>query len=354
MPTFTAAQLKQYGQDVFHAAGASPEEARIVADSLVEANLAGHDSHGVMRIPEYVEAMEKGLVVLGAKLQIVLESESFAVLDGGWGFGQVMGQQAMAIAIDKAARTGVATIFARNCCHIGRVGEYPEIAAARGMACVMFVNAHGAGKLVAPWGGLDRRLSANPIAIGVPRSFSGSAKDGGDPIIVDISTCAIAEGKLRNMLTAGAAVPPGSIVDAEGKPSTNAADFYGPPPGALLPFGGHKGYALGLAAELLSGGLSGAGCSRPDGDRLGNSFTAVVIDVARVRGAEAFEQEARKLAEYVKSSRRAPGVEEILVPGEPEKRERERRSREGIAVHAATWQRIVDTAQRHGLNLQVQ
>ena len=346
MPTLTAAQLKQAGQDVFHAAGASPEESRIVADSLVEANLAGHDSHGVMRIPEYVESMEKGLVTLGAKLQVALESESFAVLDGGWGFGQVMGRQAMAIAIDKAAGSGVATIFARNCCHIGRVGEYPEIAAARGMACVMFVNTHGGGKLVAPWGGIDRRLSANPIAIGVPRAT-------GDPIIVDISTCAIAEGKLRNMLTAGAAVPPGAIVDAEGKPSTSAADFYGPPPGALLPFGAHKGFALGLAADLLAGGLSGAGCSRPDADRVGNSFMAVVIDVARVRGAEAFEQEARNLVEYVKSSRRAPGVSEILVPGEPEKRERERRTREGIAVHAATWQRIVDTAQRHGLRLQV-
>ena len=328
MPTFTADRLKQAGQDVFQAAGASPEESRIVADSLVEANLAGHDSHGVMRIPEYVESMEKGLVTLGAKLTVALESESFAVLDGGWGFGQVIGRQAMAIAIDKAAKTGVATIFARNCCHIGRVGEYPEIAAARGMASVMFVNTHGGGKLVAPWGGIDRRLSANPIAIGVPRKS-------GDPIIVDISTCAIAEGKLRNMLTAGAAVPPGAIVDAEGQPSTSAADFYGPPPGALLPFGGHKGFALGLAV-----------------DRVGNSFMAVVIDVARVRGAEAFEQEARNLVEYVKSSRRAPGVSEILVPGEPEKKERERRTREGIAVHDATWKRIVDTAQRHGLKLQ--
>jgi uncharacterized oxidoreductase len=156
------------------------------------------------------------------------------------------------------------------------------------------------------------------------------------------------------MLTAGTAVPSGAIVDAEGKPSTSAADFYGPPPGALLPFGGHKGFALGLAADLLAGGLSGAGCSRPDADRVGNSFMAVVIDVARVRGAEAFEQEARNLAEYVKSSRRAPGVSEILVPGEPEKHERERRTREGIAVHEATWQRIVDIAQRHGLKLQVQ
>ncbi len=344
MPTFTAAQLQKSSQDVFQSAGASAEEARIVADSLVKANLAGHDSHGVMRIPEYVESMEKGLVTLGATMKVALESDSFAVVDGGWGFGQIMGRQAIDVAITKAGQTGVGTVFARNCCHIGRVGEYPEIAAARGMATVMFVNTHGGGKLVAPWGGIDRRLSANPIAVGVPRP-------NGEPLIVDISTCAIAEGKLRNMMTAGTAVPAGAIVNAKGEPSTDAHDFYGPPPGALLAFGGHKGFALGLAADILAGALSGAGCSRPDADRVGNSFMAVVIDVNRVRGADGFGEEVRNLIDYVKSSRTAPGVAEILVPGEPERREREKRMRDGIVVHPATWSRIAETAQRHGLKL---
>jgi uncharacterized oxidoreductase len=289
--------------------------------------------------------MEKGLVSCGAKLTVVTESEAFAVIDGGWGFGQVMARQAMDIGMAKAARVGVATVFGRNCGHIGRVGEYPEIAAAKGMAAVMFVNTHGAGKLVAPWGGMDRRLSANPIAIGLPRAS-------GDPILVDISTCAIAEGKLRNMRTADAPVPAGAIVDSEGRPSTDANDFYGPPQGAILPFGGHKGFALGLATDVLAGALSGAGCSRPDTDRVGNSFTVTVIDVARVRGVEDFEREVGNLVEYVKSSRRAPGVEEILAPGEPESRERQRRTRDGIAVHPATWHRIVETAGRHGVTLE--
>jgi uncharacterized oxidoreductase len=345
MPTISAANLKKAAQNIFQAAGATSTEAGIVADSLVGANLAGHDSHGVMRIPEYVDAMEKGLVSCGAKLSVVTESESFAVVDGGWGFGQVMARQAMDIGMAKAARVGVATVFGRNCCHIGRVGEYPEIAAARGMAAVMFVNTHGGGKLVAPWGGMDRRLSANPIAIGLPRAS-------GDPILVDISTCAIAEGKLRNMRTADAPVPAGAIVDSEGRPSTDANDFYGPPQGAILPFGGHKGFALGLATDILAGALSGAGCSRPDTDRVGNSFTVTVIDVARVRGVEDFEREVGNLMEYVKSSRRAPGVEEILAPGEPESRERKRRTRDGIAIHPATWDRIVETAGRHGVTLE--
>src|SRR5262249_29688692 len=153
---------------------------------LVEANLCGMDSHGIIRIPEYVGWMEQGLVHTGAHIKLVHDAESFAVVDGDWGFGQVVGREAMEVAIRKAEQAGVGTVAARQCCHIGRVGEYPAMAAERGMAAVMFVNTHGAGKLVAPWGGRERRLSANPISVAIPR------KDG-TPIVVDISTSAIAE-----------------------------------------------------------------------------------------------------------------------------------------------------------------
>lgn len=344
MPTFTTDRLRDSATRVFEAAGARPDDARIVGDALVEANLAGHDSHGVMRIPSYVAWMEKGAINVNAEFKIVTETEAFAVTDGDWGFGQVMARKAMDVGIEKAARVGIANICARNCAHIGRVGDYPIQAAERGMASALFVNTHGAGRLVAPFGGIERRLSANPIAVGVPRP-------GGDHIIVDISTCVMAEGKLRNFRTAGEPVPEGAILDAEGHPTTDANQFYGPPEGAILPIAAHKGFALGLAADILAGALSGGGCTRPGVNRVGNTFLATIIDVERVRGRDEFDEEVRNLVEYVKSSKLAEGFDEILVAGEPELRTKAKREKEGIPVHPDTWQAIVDVAKTYGVVL---
>ncbi|MBV8819963.1 MAG: Ldh family oxidoreductase [Acidobacteriaceae bacterium] len=344
MPTFPAPELKTISRNIFQAAGATADESSIVADALVEANLAGHDSHGVLRIPEYVRWMEQGLVHIGASLTVALETESLLLVDGDWGFGQVMGRKAMQLAIDRAGRGGVATVSGRNCCHLGRIGDYPQMAAERGMVCVMFVNTHGGGKLVAPFGGIERRLSANPIAIGIPRRSE-------PPVIVDISTCAIAEGKLRNMLHAQTPVPQGSIIDAEGLPSTDASAFYGPPPGALLPFGGHKGFALALVTDILAGAISGAGCSRPDTNRIGNSFLATVIDVDRVRADGGFSADVEALIEYVKGSKLAPGFDRIMVPGEPEATTREVRLEKGIVVNQEVWKQIAETGQRYGVDM---
>lgn len=344
MPTFRAELLKQIGSQIFAAAGATSDEARIVSQALVEANLAGHDSHGILRIPEYVRWMEQRLVTIGAHINIVRESDSFAVVDGGWGFGQVVGREAMEVAIDKAARAGIGTVAASQCCHIGRVGDYPMMAAARGMAAVMFVNTHGGGKLVAPWGGKERRLSANPISIAIPRKA-------GTPVVVDISTSAIAEGKVRSMLNRKVPVPPGCIMDAEGNPTTDAARFYGPPPGALFPFGGHKGFALGLVTDILAGALSGGGCSRKDADRVGNTFLVFVIDVKRLRDAQPFYTDVEQLIDYVKSSALAPGFREILVPGEPEALEQERRRRDGIPVDDETWRQITEAGRKYGIGV---
>jgi uncharacterized oxidoreductase len=340
MPTFQAEPLKQIGSQIFAAAGATTDEARIVSDALVEANLAGLDSHGILRIPEYVGWMEQKLVNTGVHITIVQEADSFAVVDGGWGFGQVVGREAMEVAIRKAEQAGIGTVAARQCCHIGRVGEYPMMAAARGMAAVMFVNTHGGGKLVAPWGGKERRLSANPISIAIPRKT-------GTPIVVDISTSAIAEGKVRGMLNRKVPVPPGNIMDADGHPTTDAAKFYGPPPGALLPFGGHKGFALGLVTDILAGAVSGAGCSRKDADRVGNSFLAFVIDIDCLRSKELFYSDVEQLVEYVKSSTLTPGSTGILIPGEPEAVEKECRLRNGIAVDVETWRQITEVGKTY-------
>jgi len=343
MPLFTAARLTTLSTEILQAAGATPEESRIVADALVEANLEGHDSHGVVRVPEYVGWMEKKLINIGARLEILKETDTFAVMDGNWGWGQVVGREAMEHGIRKASRSGSVTISVRQCCHLGRIGDYPLMAAQAGLAAVMFVNTHGAGKLVAPWGGRERRLSANPISIAIPRSSK-------PPILVDISTCAIAGGKITIAHNSGKSIPPGCILDSEGRPSTNPADFIGPPQGALLPFAGHKGFALSLATDILAGALSGAGCSRPTATRVGNSFTATLLDPVQFRDRTTFDQDVDQLVEYVKSSKLAEGFSEILIPGEPERRERERRQREGIPVDDETWRQIRETATRYGVS----
>jgi len=343
MPVVEPNHLREFSERIFKGAGASTEEALIVSEALVDANLAGHDSHGVMRIPSYVEWIGKGWIRLGVELKIEREAEAFAVVDGGRGFGQVMGRRATQIAVEKAKRAGVATVSGRDCAHLGRLGDYPRIAAEAGMAASMYINTHGGGILVAPFGGIDRRLSANPIAFGLPR---GS----GSPIVVDISTCTLAEGKIRNFRAAGQQVPEGVIIDSEGRPTTDPNEFYGPPPGALLPVGGHKGYALGLAADLLAGGLSGAGCSGGTEKRVANSFLLHVIDIERFGGLAAFEAEADRLVEWVKSSRKAEGFDEILVAGEPEERTSERRRREGIPIVEPTWEALQETAQGLGVS----
>ena len=345
MPTFSADRLKSTSRDIFVAAGARSEDARIVADALVNANLAGHDSHGVMRIPSYVRWMEKGDVNVKAEFRVVMEADAFAVIDGDWGFGQVMARKAMEVGIEKAAQSGVASISARRCSHIGRAGDYPIMAAEAGLASILFLNTHGAGSLVAPFGGIDRRLSANPIAIGIPRP-------GGDHIIVDISTCVVAEGKLRNFRTAGQPAPEGSIIDAEGRTTTDASEFYGPPEGAILPIAGHKGFALGLASDILAGALSGAGCTRQGIKRVGNSFWATIIDIHRIRCRSDFDRDVGDLIDWIKSSRKADGVSEILVAGEPELRTQAKREKDGIPVHGSTWAAIVETGKRYNLDLE--
>jgi uncharacterized oxidoreductase len=288
--------------------------------------------------------MEEKLINIGARLEVVKETEAFAVMDGNWGWGQVVGKQAMELGIQKALRSGAVTISVSQCCHLGRVGDYPLMAARAGLAAIMFVNTHGGGKLVAPWGGRERRLSANPIAIAIPRTSA-------PPILVDISTCAIAGGKVTIAHNSGKSVPPGCIVDSEGRPSTNPADFIGPPAGALLPFGGHKGFALSFAGDILAGAISGAGCSRPTTTRVGNSFTATLLDPAQFRGRGAFDTDVDQLVDYVKSSKLAEGFTEILIPGEPERRERERRERDGIPVDDVTWREIRETGERYGVKV---
>ncbi|MGQ9607890.1 MAG: Ldh family oxidoreductase [bacterium] len=346
MPLFSSDQLKKVGFSIFRQMGASEDESAIVSSSLVESNLVGHDSHGVIRIPQYVMLIKKGDILPGAQMEIIRETPSTAVLNGNWGFGQVMARNAMKIAIEKARTKSVATVTLCRSNHIARLGEYVSMAAEENMIGIIMVNNHGAAQYMPPWGGIARRLSPNPLAIGFPSGVQY-------PVILDITTAVVAEGKIRVKLNRGETLPEGWIINAQGNPSTDPKDLYGPPQGAILPFGGiagHKGYGLGFIVDVLAGALSGAGCSRADAPRFGNAVFITVINIEDFLPVDEFKGHVNNLIEYVKSSPKLPGVDEIFFPGEVEAREREKRSLKGIFVEDETWGQIIKAAKELNLD----
>lgn len=333
-------------QQIFSRAGCqAPEDAQI-ARRLVESNLVGHDSHGVIRVAYYIDWLKKDMVRANQKVQTVFETDTLAVLDGQRGFGQSVGEQALDIAIAKAKKSALSILALRNTAHLGRIGDWPQMACDAGLCSLFFVNTSGFGLLVAPWGGIDRRLSANPVAAGVP-------VPGGTDIIYDISTSSIAEGKLKVAFNKGVDVPPGCIIDHDGNPTNDPKTFYGKPPGAILPFGGYKGYGLGIIAEMFAGALTGSGCSDPAAPYLINGMFALLIDPERIPNDIGFGQEVERFIAFVKQSRKATPESEILMPGEIEARTKRQRLAEGIELDDITWKSLCDCAQSLGVAVSI-
>jgi uncharacterized oxidoreductase len=336
-------RLRDFTAAIFHAAGCQTSEAHRIAVHLVEANLVGHDSHGVIRVPSYVQWLRDGRVLANQTLRIVFENEALAVVDGQFGFGQSIGEEAMRLGIEKSFRHGVAVVALRNSGHLGRIGDWPAQVAAAGKLSLHFVNTTGAGILVAPFGGINRRLSANPIAAGVPVR-------NGPPLILDMSACTVAEGKVRVALNKGMPVPENCIIDAQGRPTTDPRVFYADPPGAILSIAGHKGYGLAVLCEVLAGALTGGGCSNPaNANRVVNGMLSIILDVGRFQNNAAFDAEIQRFTAWVKSSAKAAPNGEILMPGEIEERTKVQRLREGIDIDETTWGQIVETAKGLGL-----
>lgn len=336
MPVLAFEQLLELATALFRAAGASAADAATVGHHLVEANLSGHDSHGVMRLPQYLKAIHSGELQVTEGGTVLSETASTAVVDGGRGFGQTVGKLAMRLAIRKAQSNGLAAVTARNSYHTGRIASYPLMAAAEGLIGIVMVNAGGGGQSVVPFGGLERRLATNPISIAAPsgREF---------PILLDIATSVAPEGKVRDCLLREQPVPAGWLVDAKGNPTTDPKDFYANPGGALLPLGasaGYKGFGLAFMIDILAGALSGAGCCRPEVTEARDGCLMIAIDISRFLPLEAFQRHVALLVDHIKSSPLAPGFLEVLVPGELEHRQRRRRQKEGILVDATTWQEI--------------
>lgn len=345
MPIVQAEALTKRIIALFQACGVPAAEGQVVAEHLVDAEACGVVSHGVLRVPQYVEAIVEGRVRPGAVLRTVSETASTAVLDGQSGFGQVMAGQAMELAVEKANHTGVGVVTLANCGHTGRLGYYTEWATRQGMAGLMMVNSGGGGQWVAPFGGTAGRLATNPLSLAVPTAS-------GDPLVLDMATSVAPEGKVRALLTAGSLMPIGWVMDHAGRPTTNPADLYGPPRGALLPFGGHKGFGLSMLIDALAGGLSGAGCcgdtqaplqGRTDGVLL------LALDIRAFCPVALFQEMTSQLVQHVKSAPPGKEVAEVLVPGEWEARQRTLRAREGIPVEDVTWAILEQTARQRGV-----
>ena len=344
-----AAVLHDISAQILAAAGSSAEEADTVARRLIGANLRGHDLHGVIRVPQYVGQVRSGALVPNQKAEIISETDTVTVLDGRFGYGQVMGERSVEIAIGKAKRHGVAMSALRHSAHLGRVGDWPEIAAAAGMTSLHFVNAIGVPPRVVPFGGRDGRGTTNPIAIGIP-------VPGQPPVILDFATSAIAEGKVRVARNKGVQVPPDCLIDADGNPTTDPGSLYADPPGSLLPFGGavsgHKGGGLWLVAELLAGAIAGGGCTEPlDGrSRFSSGMLSIVIAPQAYGDAGAIGTEIEHYLKFFKSSRPLKPGGEVLLPGEPERRAMAEREASGITVDPTTWDHVMAAATEVGLD----
>ena len=337
--------MQQLAEAIFRAAGSDANEAHIIAAHLVEASLMGHDSHGVIRISKYVDWVRAGQVLPNQHARIATDRAGLVVVDGGFGYGQVIGKEAMEIAADRALAHGMASIAIRNSGHLGRIGAWPELLARRGLASVHFVNTSGFGILVAPHGGSDRRLSANPIAAGVPVA-------GGVPLVLDIATSVLAEGKIQVARNKGEKLASGMVLDGHGRPTTDPEAFYADPPGAILPFGGHKGSGLSFFCEVLAGSLSGGFASNPQSPtagRLVNNMLSLVFDPAAFGSAEAFAEDVTRLIGWTKAT---PPIEpggKVLLPGEIEEQTRRERTAKGLPIDAETWRKIELTATSLGV-----
>jgi hydroxycarboxylate dehydrogenase B len=328
---------------IFAAAGNARDHARMIARQLVGANLAGHDSHGVIRVPHYLQWQRDGIVVANRTGRVVTDHGALAVIDGEFGYGQVVGELAVAEGIRRVAQCGVALIALRHAGHLGRIGAWAEQAAERRLVSLHFVNSPGKGGIqVAPFGGRERRLAPNPLAIGIPR------KDA-PPLVLDITTSVVPEGKVRVALNRGVELPPGAAIDAAGKPTRDPAAYYGPPAGALLAMGGHKGSGLCLMIDLLAGALTGGGASDPRVSGRGNNMLSIYIDPEHLSGRAALDDAAADLAAWVSSATPIAPDGEVLAPGDMEMRCRRDRSAHGIPLDATTWGQICQAAEALGV-----
>jgi hydroxycarboxylate dehydrogenase B len=335
MHIFQAEPIEALLVGMFEAAGAPADIARYVASSLVDSSVKGVDSHGVMRVVMYVNQIQSGWIKPDARPTIERETPTTAIVRGNAGFGIFTLGYAVELAVQKAKANQVAAVGLIESTHTGRLGQFVEYAAEQDVIA-MITGGGGQRKAahssVAPHGGAKGATATNPYAFGVPGGRFG-------PVVVDMATSMVAEGKLQVFRAKHEALPPGWILDKTGQPSTNVEDFYDG--GVLLPAAGHKGYSLAVVAELIGDAL------------LGNArelnWFVIAIDIPAFRPIDEFVQDSQAFLQKVKNIPPAPGFDEVLIPGEPESRTAKRRMDAGIPIPDDTWQQIQETARRLGV-----
>lgn len=337
--------LRDAAMMILEAGGSEPKEARIVADHLVLANLSGHDSHGVGMLPAYVRSLSNGTLNPNRKVELIRDDGAIMMFDGGMGYGQAVGREATAAAIDRCRRTGIVLAPVRDCHHLGRIGTYGEQVIESGLASLHFVNVGGHMPLVAPYRGTDARYSTNPLCFAMPGSASQP------PVILDMATSRIAHGKARVAHNKGEQVPEGSLIDHRGRKTRDPGVLFHQPVGALTSFGDHKGYGLAVFCELLGGMMSGGHTSQPEHEVEGtivNNMFMIVFDPDRLLARSAMEHELEALVAHVKASPAADPDEPVLVPGDPERAMRLERA-EAVPVDSESWRQIVAAGERLGV-----
>ena len=344
--------LQTHVASILAAAGSTLAEAGKVAANLVLANLSGHDSHGVGMLPRYVEAVLEGGLQPNTGAKVTLDIGTMLALDGQRGYGQVVGEQAMQLGIERARQHGSCIMALGNAHHLGRIGQFAEMAVAQGLVSLHFVNVLSR-PIVAPWGGADGRFGTNPCCIGVPLQ-------GREPFVLDFATSRVAQGKMRVAHNKGVQVEPGTLIDEHGRPTNDPGVVVVPQSnglfGALMTFGEHKGYGMAVACELLGGALTGGGTWHRETDpavrAVLNGMLTILIDPSRLGTQANFEDEALAFVDWLQAGPVAPGFDAVQLAGDPERAKRVQRRVDGISVDTQTWQEIVAAGRKVGVTLQ--
>ncbi|MGI9488011.1 MAG: malate/lactate/ureidoglycolate dehydrogenase [Geminicoccaceae bacterium] len=347
MPIVPSDKLHELTMAICRGVGSSEREAELVANHLVAANLAGHDSHGVGMLPLYVRCWTEDNLQPNKHADVISDKGPILVIDGQRGFGQVIAFEAMELGMSKAREQGAAIVALRNSFHIGRIGYWSELCAKNGFASMHYVNVVDNNPIVAMHGAAEPVISTNPYSAAMP------GRDGDPLVLLDMATSKIAMGKARVAKNKGVPVPDGSLLDGEGRPTTDAGQMFPERLGALVAMGEHKGSGLALICELFAGALTGGWTLQPGHARTGgaiNNMLSIIIDPGAIGDAEACRREAEAMVDYAKSAKLREGFEQILMPGEPEAIQRKQRLEKGVDVDETSWQEIQDAARTAGMS----
>ena len=339
--------------EIFQAKECSDYEAKTIAERLCGSNLKGHDSHGIVRVPRYVEWMERDWVFPNIETELIIDAGALACLDAKQGFGQVAGERAVDEGIARAKKHGVSVVGLKNSGHLGRIGDWAERAADAGFVSFHFVNVRGS-LLVAPFGGTDRRGSTSPLAIGIPSK-------GKEHIILDMATSTVAEGKVMVAQKGGKPLPQGALIDSSGNLTINPEVMYGKinddevpdsenGSGAITAFGLHKGSGINFMMEMLGGALTGSGVSAGIDDKekrkFANGMLSIYISVEKMVDLNYFSKEVQSYADFVRASPASDKNGKVLIPGDKEIITNNDRLANGLPVAPIVWENIKQTAQK--------